>query len=139
MRLGLGCLLISLVLPGSTPERSFAVIVHKSNKFDALNRSKIAAMFMGKISRWPWGAEAIPIDLRDSTAIKSFFVKTVLKSSLEEMKVFWIEQKLTRNVDPPFQAMDALAAKLLVASKPGAIAYIPSELVDASVKELKIE
>jgi hypothetical protein len=139
MRLGLGCLLISLALSGSTSERTFAVIVHKSNKFDTLNRSKVAAMFMGKISRWPWGAEAIPIDLRDSAAIKSVFVKTVLKSSLEELNVYWIDQKITRNVNPPLQAIDALAAKLQVASKPGAIAYIPSEMVDATVKELRIE
>jgi ABC-type phosphate transport system substrate-binding protein len=139
IRLGFWTLVISLALSGSAPERNFAIIVNRSNKFESLNRTKVAAMFMGKISRWPWGAEAIPIDLRDSSAIKSAFVKAILKSSFEELKVYWIDQKITTNVNPPFQAVDGRAAKLLVASKPGAIAYIPRELVDESVKELKVE
>jgi|SRR5579862_1417305 len=139
MRLRWWMLVISLVMPVVASQREFAVIVHKSNEYDSLSSSKIAAIFMGKISRWPWGAETAPIDLRDSAAVKTEFLKTILKTTLAELKGYWLDQKLTRNADPPFQATDALAAKLRVASTPGAIAYIPRELLDETVKELKVE
>jgi ABC-type phosphate transport system substrate-binding protein len=139
VRLRLWTLVISLAMPVMASEREFVVIVHKSNKYDTLSSSKVAAIFMGKISRWPWGAETAPIDLRDSPAVKTEFVKTILKTTLAELKVYWLDQKITRNADPPFQAPDALAAKLSVASTPGAIAYIPRELLDETVKELKVE
>ena len=93
----------------------FAVIVHPSNRFDALSRSKVSYLFLRKVSRWPWGAEVAPLDLARSEPVREVFVQHVLGISEEQLAEYWIDQRATRGVSPPPQVRDAAAAKLWVA------------------------
>jgi hypothetical protein len=115
------------------------VIVHPSNRFDALSRSKVSYLFLRKVSRWPWGAEVAPLDLSQNEAVRRVFVQRVLGISEEQLAEYWIDQRATRGVNPPLQGRDAAAAKLWVAARPGGIAYVPSSAVDATVKALRID
>jgi hypothetical protein len=120
-------------------EEEFVLIVNRSNQFDSLNRSKIAFLFQRKVSRWPWGAEAEPIDLTANGPARRWFSKQVLRITEEQVDEYWIDQRATRGVNPPIQAPNAAAAKALVAARPGAIAYIPAAAVDGTVKVLKVD
>jgi hypothetical protein len=115
------------------------VIVHPSNRFDALSRSKVSYLFLRKVSRWPWGATVAPLDLAQSEPVRGIFVQYVLGISEEQLAEYWIDQRATRGVSPPPQVRDAAAAKLWVAARPGAIAYIPSPGLDGTVKALRID
>ena len=117
----------------------FVVIVNRSNQFDGLSRSKISFLYLRKVSRWPSGAEAYPIDLVSAQSLRREFTGSVLGISDEQLQSYWIDQRETRGVKPPIEVRDAAAAKALVASHPGAIAYIPASELDDTVKVLKVE
>jgi hypothetical protein len=138
LRLAAGVLWAARHAPGSLQEK-FVVIVHPSNQFDALSRSKVSYLFLRKVSRWPWGAEVAALDLSVDEPIHREFVQKVLRLSEEQLAEYWIDQRATRGVSPPLQVRDAAAAKLWVAARPGAIAYIPSSALDATVKALRMD
>jgi hypothetical protein len=123
---------------GSRKEE-FVVIVHLSNRFDALSRSKLSYAFLLKVSRWPWGAEVAPADLAVNEPIRREFVQQVLQLTEEQLAGYWIDQRATRGVSPPVEVRDAAAAKRWVAAKPGGIAYIPSSALDGTVKAIRVE
>ena len=136
-RLALGVLL-ALASAGQPREGSFVVIVHPSNQFDSLSRSKLSFLFLRKVSRWPWGAEVQPIDLSSNSAAHGF-VRDVLRTTEEQLAEYWIDQKATRGVSPPIRVSNAKAAKALVAARPGAIGYIPASELDNTVKAIKVD
>jgi hypothetical protein len=137
IRLAIGVLWASSKALGKFTEE-FTVIVHPTNRFDALSRSKVSYLFLRKVSRWPWGAEVAPLDLAQSEPIRRLFVRQVLGISEEQLAAYWIDQRATRGVSPPLQGRDVEAAKLWVAARPGGIAYVPSSALDATVKILRI-
>jgi len=118
---------------------SFVVIVHPSNRFNTLRRSQIDYLFLRKVSRWPWGAEAKPIDLPVHDAIRQEFTREVLGTSESQLETYWIDQRSTLGLVPPDVVPDAAAAKAFVAARPGAIAYIPAAALDSRVKVVKVE
>jgi hypothetical protein len=115
------------------------VIVHPSNRYDALSRSKVSYLFLRKVSRWPWGAEVAPADLAAHEPIRREFVQEVLRLTEEQLGAYWIDQRATRGVSPPIEVLNAAAAKLWVAARPGGIAYIPSSALDSTVKVVRID
>jgi hypothetical protein len=120
-------------------KEEFVVIVHPSNRFDALSRSQISHAFLRKVSRWPSGAEIAPADLAANEPIRREFVQQMLRMTEEQLAEYWIDQRATRGVSPPAKVRDAAAAKLWVAARPGGIAYIPSSALDGTVKALRVD
>lgn len=137
--LGIVIVVISLWAQPVRPEagKKFVIIVHKSNKLESLGSSKLELIYLRKVSRWPWGAEILPIDLPDRSPLRRAFAETVLERSLDDLSLYWIDQKVTRNVNPPIEVSSVAAIKALVASRAGAIAYIPPGNVDGTVKVLE--
>ena len=43
-------------------EKGFVFIVNKANPVISLKRTQIIPIFMGRVSRWPFGAEIVAID-----------------------------------------------------------------------------
>ncbi len=115
------------------------VIVHPSNRFDALSRSKIGFLFQRRVSRWPWGAEVAPVELSKPNKVRGEFIAQVLRTTDEQLEAYWIDQRTSRGVSPPVQVPDAASVKAMVAAVPGAIGYIPAEAVDSTVKVLRID
>jgi ABC-type phosphate transport system substrate-binding protein len=122
-----------------TGKEPFVVIVNKSNRFDSLTRAKLRYLFLRKVSRWPWGAEVYPIDLKDAAAVRREFTGEVLNTTEHELAAYWIDQRMVRGVAPPVEAANPEAARALVAGNPGAIAYIPPSALDDTVKALRVE
>ena len=120
-------------------DEEFVVIVHPSNRFDALSRSKLNFLFMRKVSRWPWGAEVEPVDLDARSPARQGFLEQVLHITEEQIDNYWIDQRATRGVSPPIRVSSAAEAKKLVAARPGAIAYIPRAELDRTVKIVKVD
>ena len=138
IRLAAGVLWASRQSIGKSNEE-YVVIVNLSNRFDALSSSKVSYLFLRKVSRWPWGAEATPADLAGNGPIRRRFVEQVLHMNPEQLAELWIDQRATRGVSPPVEVRDAAAAKLWVAARPGGIAYIPSSALDSTVKVIRVD
>jgi hypothetical protein len=120
-------------------DRGFVVIVHPSNRFEALSRSKLSFLFLRKVSRWPWGAETEPLDLAPDQPARLEFTRQVLRITERDLDQYWIDQTTTRGVSRPVQVTGASEAKSVVATRPGAIAYIPTAELDRTVKVLRVD
>jgi hypothetical protein len=131
-----------LLAPPATAQMkdgAFVVIVHPSNRFDALSRSKLSFLFLRKVSRWPWGAEVEPVDLAPDQPVRLEFTRQVLRTTARDLDQYWIDQTTTRGISRPVQMTGAAEAKLVVARRPGAIAYIPAAELDRTVKALRVD
>jgi hypothetical protein len=120
-------------------EGKFAVIVHLSNQFDRLTRSKLSFLFLRKVSRWPWGAQVEPVDLAPHGPARREFTRQVLRITDEQLNQYWIDQVTTRGVSGPVEVPDGAAAKIFVAARPGAVGYIPFAALDHTVKVIVID
>lgn len=110
-----------------------AVIVHPSNT-NALTKDDISRIFLGKKKVFPNGAEAIPIDLPEGSALRSAFVSTVLSKNDQQIKAYWAQLLFTGKGTPPKEISSDAEAKKLVAENPALIGYIDKAQADASVK-----
>lgn len=135
-------ILVAAFLTGTSMDSQdrphFAIIVNKSNQIHDLSAGKVKLIFLRKISRWPWGAEMLPVDLLDSNPLRQAFVKSMMESSFADLAVYWIDQKVTRGLYPPLRAANPQEAKALVAARLGGIAYIPASDMDDSVRVLDV-
>lgn len=138
LALALGALVTPL-RAAATDEGKFVVIVNLSNRFDRLTRSKLSFLFLRKVSRWPWGAQVEPIDLASGGPARREFTRQVLRTTAEQLNQYWVDQLTTRGVNGPTEVPDAAAAKILVAARAGAVAYIPVAELDHTVKALQID
>ena len=132
-------LLFSLEITPGENATDYVLIVNKANKVDSLSVSKLRFIYRRKVSRWPWGAEILPLDLPEQSPVRQQFSTSILGAAVDQLTIYWIDQKVTRNVNPPARVPTAEAAKAIVASKVGAIAYIPAGAVDATVKVLEVK
>jgi hypothetical protein len=123
---------------GGPRNPEFAVIVHPSNRFDELSRAKVSFLFLRKVSRWPWGAEVEPIEIASPVKLRRVFAEQVLHTTDEQLSAYWIDERATRGASPPVQMATPAAAKMMVASRPGAVAYIPYEDLDGTIKVLRV-
>ena len=120
-------------------KEEFVVVVHPSNRFDSISRSKLSFIFLRKVSRWPWGAELAPANLPANEPIRQEFLQQMLRMNEGQFAEYWIDQRATRGVNPPVEMRDVAAIKLWVAARPGGIAYIPASALDNTVKAIRID
>ena len=110
-----------------------AVIVHPSNSND-LSAADISRIFLGKKKSYPNGAEAIPVDQKDGSAVRSSFVSTVLKKNDQQIKAYWAQLLFTGKGTPPKEVGASADVRQLISENPALIGYIDSADADGSVK-----
>jgi len=132
-------LALSVGVAGDVPAPAFVVVVNKSNQLNELSKAKLALLYRRKVSRWPWGAEVQPVDLDDASPLRRNFIKMALRTTPDQLKIYWIDQKASQNMNPPPSLKTAHEVKVYVTTHPGAVAYLPPELVDDTLKVLKVQ
>jgi ABC-type phosphate transport system substrate-binding protein len=135
----LGLLLLTCTSVTAQEPRGFVVIVNKNNPVAWLSSSKIKIIFLRNVSRWPFGAEIVPVDLPDRSPTRRAFLEAVMRSTPDEMAVYWIDQKISRSLSKPVQVGSASEARALVASHIGAVAYVPLAEADDTVRILEVK
>jgi ABC-type phosphate transport system substrate-binding protein len=130
----LAALVLTAAMLGVNPVWSAgAIIVHPSNP-NTLSKSDVVRLFLGKLSRYPDGSDAIPIEQKDSSSMYAEFVTNVLNKSTQQLKAYWAKQLFTGKGKPPKVVESSADVIKLVAENPALIGYVESGMVDASVK-----
>ncbi|MDT8999538.1 phosphate ABC transporter substrate-binding protein [Paucibacter sp. APW11] len=133
MTLGLG---LGLLSASGLALADAVVIVHPSNAA-ALDDESISKIFLGQTKTFPGGAEAVPVDQKEGAAAREDFNGKVLKKTSSQLKALWARQIFTGGAKPPKEVDGDDAVLKFVASTPGAIGYIESGKVNATVKAVK--
>ena len=119
---------------GTALTSEIVVIVSAKSQVISLSASQVADIFLGKVSRFPDGNQAIAIDQSEESTARELFYSQFTGKSAAQVRSHWSKIIFTGRGQPPRQVLNSSEAKRLVVENPNAIAYIERRLVDASVR-----
>jgi ABC-type phosphate transport system substrate-binding protein len=109
------------------------VIVHPANTA-SVSPSDLENIFLLKRRRWAGGPPILPFNYPPTSPLRRSFDRQVLRFSHDQAARYWLDQRIRTGLRAPRQVSDPALAVKLVARIPGAIAYVPAELVDRQVR-----
>ena len=114
------------------------VIVNASNGNNAISRSELSRIFLGKASNFANGEKAIPVNQISASAIRTEFDTSMLKKSSSQIKAYWSKQLFIGNGTPPKEYNGDLDVLQRVAKDVNAIGYVDASAVNANVKVITV-
>ena len=132
-------LLLASASAPAAPPPTFRVIVHRDNPVSVLTVAELQRIFRKQTRMWPTGESMVPVDWDATSPVRADFSDKVMRRSVREMAEFWVQQNITQGLTPPTTLKSTRAVLRFVASVPGAIAYVPVDEVDDTVKRLEIK
>jgi len=128
----------ALLLASAAFAGDFVVIVNPANSASSVSNAELKRLFTGKMGNFG-GQKAVPINLADADPIFGKFAEAIVKMSASEYKRFWVEAQIKGEGTAPMVQRNSSAAKMIVATIPGAIAYVDESVVDGTVKVLPLK
>jgi ABC-type phosphate transport system substrate-binding protein len=133
---GLVAFALTLCLAGSVAMADVVPIVSSTSAITTLSKTQVTDIFLGKVSRFPDGTQAIPIDQAEGSPARDEFYATYAGKSPAQIKSHWAKIIFTGRGQPPKTVVSDSDVKILVAANPPAISYIERSAVDTSVHVL---
>jgi ABC-type phosphate transport system substrate-binding protein len=121
-------------VPGRAAKVDVVVIVSVKSPVTTLEPDQVADIFLGKASRYPDGAKAVPLDQPEGSAARDEFYAQFAGKSAAQVKAHWSKIIFTGRGQPPAEVADSREARKRVTEDPKAIAYVERSLVDDSVR-----
>lgn len=117
---------------------AFRVIVHPSNPRSSVPREFLVELFLKKITRWGDDEAVRPVDQRTDSAVRRAFSDSVLKRSVQAVKIYWQQRIFSgRGVPPPELDSDALVVEYVLKHR-GAVGYVSGTCELGSAKVLAV-
>jgi len=135
-RIGFFIIVLALGPNAGAATAEVVAVVSAKNPVTALSKNQIVDIFLGKVSRFPDGGQAVPIDQAEGSAARDEFYTKFSGKSPAQLKAHWSKIIFTGRGQPPREVSNGIEVKKFIARNPDAIGYIESDLVDDSVKVL---
>jgi ABC-type phosphate transport system substrate-binding protein len=119
----------------ATARSDVVAVVSAKSAITVLNKSQVADIFLGKVTSFPGGGLATPID-QEGRLIREQFYAMLVDQSPAQIKAYWSKIIFTGRGRPPQEVADSVEMKKILAVNPGAIGYLDTHDVDASVRVL---
>ncbi|MBU3003243.1 hypothetical protein KO534_07785 [Paraglaciecola arctica] len=127
-------LMIGLSFANLVVCNELVLVVHKDNPTDALSRSQLIDLYMGKYVAFPDGARAVPVDIEEDLETREKFYELLVGMSLARVNAYWSKVKFSGRARPPTQQKDEKAILNFVTQTENAIAYVHQNSVTDDVK-----
>jgi ABC-type phosphate transport system substrate-binding protein len=128
-------LALLLLAPARGEERDpIVVIVHPERRAD-LSIDDVAQIYLRRMRFWNDGSPVVPLNLTSTDPLRKRFSRLVLRENAQRLAEYWNRQYFY-GIFPPATLASAEAMRRYVAADPNAIGYVPSSLVDDSVRVL---
>lgn len=124
----------ALALAGTTATADVVAIVSVKSSITTLSKPQMADIFLGRVSRFPNGSHAVPIDQVEGSAAREEFYAKLAGRSAAQMKAYWSKIIFTGRGQPPKEVSDSAAIKKQIAEDAAAIGYLDRSQVDDSVR-----
>jgi ABC-type phosphate transport system substrate-binding protein len=109
-------------------------VVSAKSTVTTLTKAQMTDIFLGKVSRFPNGAQAVPIDQPEGSVARDEFYAKFAGKSAAQIKAFWAKIIFTGRGQPPKEVVDSIEMKKRISESPTAIGYIEEKMLDDSVK-----
>lgn len=116
-----------------------AVVVGPSMKMTDISLGTLRTIFRGEIATAPDGKRFVPVNAPLSSHERVLFDRKVLGLEPDEVAQFWITRRIRDEGMPPRTLPSADLGARVVASYPGAIAYVSAKIVRTGVRVLKVD
>jgi len=135
-RIGLANIGFALILCTGQAMAEVVAVVSAQSPVTTLSRNQVVDIFLGRMSRFPDGEQAVPIDQEEDSAARDEFYARFAELSSAQVKAHWSKIIFTGRGLPPKTVSNSIEVKKAVVKNPNAIGYIERSLVDHSVKVL---
>ncbi len=113
---------------------SISVVASVQSDFDTLTQKQLHDLFLSKRS-FIGSQKAVPVNLLANNDLRKAFDAHVLQMHREKLNAYWVRQHF-QGVVPPLTQSSTQAVKKFVQNVEGAIGYIPSDMLDPTLKVL---
>jgi ABC-type phosphate transport system substrate-binding protein len=120
----------------SVGKAEIVVVVSAKCAVSTLSKDQVSDIFLGKTTRFPDGASAVPIDQVEGSSARDEFYAAFANKSPAQVKAHWTKIIFTGRGQPSKSVPNSAEVKKLIAANPRAISYIERSEVDDTVKVL---
>lgn len=125
---------------GSKPEQALAIVVNRSNPTDNLSTAELRKIFIGTRSHWPNGRRITVAMLDYGEPERKAVLRQVYRMDEDGYRNNFIKEVYRGDVFAAPKTLDSpTVMRKFIFNAPGAIGYLRSSDVDASVKVLRID
>lgn len=114
------------------------VVVSAESAVTRLSAEQTTRIFLGKVTTFPNGTDAVPIDQVERNPVRDEFYSRVANKSSSQLAAYWAKIIFTGDGNPPKQMEGNESVKKAVARNPNAIGYIDKNAVDSSVRVILV-
>ena len=126
------------ILASTTAYADLAIIVNPSYNDGKLNIQDIKKLFLGERTAFPDGSYAMPVNHNAGSPDRNQFYSSVLGMNATSLSRYWRRQISMGNNNQPEVVNSYTAVLNTVASTPGSISYINSNMVNNKIKVLMV-
>ena len=123
-----------LVLSLGSAAADLVVIVNPANPMKSMTKDQVADLYLGRARTFASGEYALVFDHARGAALRDRFFKDLTGMSPAQVNAYWSRLMFTGQVLPPQPLPDDKAVVEIVKRNPGAIGYVDSASIDASVR-----
>ncbi|MFQ5456457.1 MAG: substrate-binding domain-containing protein [Nitrospirota bacterium] len=129
---------IVIVFPSISSGEEFVVIVNKENPVKSMSMSHLKRIYLKSIKNWDTGEKISPLDMKEGSSLREVFYRTIFNKGAKDMSVYWLKQRITKNIKPPVVKSTDTEIKDYVSKNRGAVGYIEKSAADNSVQVVEI-
>lgn len=115
------------------------VVVNPGVPRENLSRNALRAILGMRLRTWPDGTPIRVFVLSDESSIHASFAKKKLGIFPHQLRRAWDRLVYSGTGQAPHQVSSAEGMRAAVASTPGAVGYLPKEMIDDSVHMVEVE
>jgi ABC-type phosphate transport system substrate-binding protein len=127
---------LAVSLAAGSAMADVVAVVSSTSAVTSLSKAQVTDIFLGKVGRFPSGAQAVPIDQEEGSPARDEFYLAYAGKSAAQIKSHWAKIIFTGRGQPPKTASNSVEVRKLIAANPQAIGYIERSAIDSSVKVL---
>jgi ABC-type phosphate transport system substrate-binding protein len=127
-RIAVAVLSIIPTLAGGWASADVVAVVSAKSAVKDLTPTQVADIFLGRVSHFPNGLLAVPIDQRDGSPERDQFYAKITGKTPAQVKAYWSKIIFTGRGQPPKSVLTDIDVKKFVTANVGAIGYIKPNL-----------
>lgn len=119
----------------AVPARAGLVLVTSPQSgIERLTQDEVVNIYLGRYRRLASGLAAEPLDHPIDSEVRARFYRRLVGKSLAEINAYWARLVFSGKTKPPQAVANAEGLLRIVATQPGALAYVERSQADARVK-----
>lgn len=127
-------LLLAMLTAVQVAHAEVVVIVSARSSVASLTDEQTAKIFLGKVTTFPNGQPAYPIDQPQGNAIRDEFYSKVTHKDSSQVAAYWAKIIFTGEGRPPKLIIGDKAVVKIIADNPSAIGYVDRSALNRTVR-----